>query len=169
MCVKNRQDIQNLEYQCSPRSLRRSSTSFRPLRLSVVVVVSNIFASRLAGLSWERGYLKNIWGIFKAWVSKGICKELQLLNLISPPDIHRPLKLDQFLPDVNCNQLVENQPTWSVWSLGEACPQSDLPASYRCHGFPGKQNTPESNKLWGCWPNLYWNFFRKLSSWLISP
>ena len=100
MCVKNRQDIQNLEYQCSPRSLRRSSTSFRPLRLSVVVVVSNIFASRLAGLSWERGYLKNIWGIFKAWVSKGICKELQLLNLISPPDIHRPLKLDQFLPDV---------------------------------------------------------------------
>merc|ERR1719225_117811 len=36
--------------RCSPRTLRRSSTSFRPLRLSVVVVVSNIFASRLAGL-----------------------------------------------------------------------------------------------------------------------
>ena len=42
----------------SPRSLRRSSTSFRPLRLSVVVVVSNIFASRLAGLSWECVYMR---------------------------------------------------------------------------------------------------------------
>ena len=42
--------------------------------------------------------------------------------------------------------LVKNCPTWSVWSRGEACPQSDLPASYRCRGFPGRLNTPESKK-----------------------